>query len=349
MMKRVTPALIGAALIGAACAVDESTSVDSRDPHITTQSSPMPEAAPIWFTIVPSSVVGGDAGTPSGTVAVESAVSFDRILNVRSNNSTVLPYLSTQTVVPAFSTRANVQLIPQAVSAPTVVTVFVSGQGVTVSADLTVNPPGTPPPPPTLSSFTVSPSSVNAGTTATGTITAPDPAPAGGLPVAVFSRIPASATVPDTVKIPSGTMSVSFPILTHAGFPNSTTSVLLTATNANTLVSSSITVTTGDTTTSGSTASLSAPTLLKPSADQRFPSGTNITFDWSDVANATSYTIQIDDRDTFPSPWIRNQTVSVSTYSTSSLPRTRMWWRVRANSSSGVAGPWSAVRRFEVK
>ena len=349
MIERVKLLVLAATILTAACEFDSATSTNLSRLQIALQSSSLPEAVPTSFTIVPSAVVGGDAGTPSGTVAVATAEPFDRFLRVTSNNSTVLPFLSSGTVVPAFSTRAGVQLLPAAVAAPTVVRVFVSGGGVTVFADLTVNPPGTPAPAPTLSSFTVNPATVNAGATATGTITSPRAAPAGGLVVSVFSRIPASATVPASVTIPDGATSVSFPVSTQAGFPNSATSVLLTATNANTLVSSAITVITGDVSTDGGTGSLVAPALSTPSADQRFTSGTNIRFDWGDVSGAATYTIQIDDRDNFPSPWLASQTTTTSEFSTSSLPRTRMWWRVRANSASGVAGPWSAARRFEVR
>jgi hypothetical protein len=348
MFQRFKLAVVATAAFGAACSSDAPTSINADGTRASLQS-PTPEAVPIAFSILPSAVVGGDAGTPSGTVSVDSAVTFDRILQVRSNNSTVLPYLGNATIVPAYSTRANVQLIPSAVSAPTVVRVFVTGGGVTVSADLTVNPPGTPPPPPTLASFTVSPNTVNAGATATGTITAPSAAPTGGLKVAVFSRLPGTARVPDTVTIAAGSTSVSFPITTFAGFPNSTTSALLTATNGDSFVASSINVVTGDGGGSGGIPALGAPTLLTPTSSQQFRSGTNITFDWSDVSGAASYTIQIDDRDSFPSPLIVNQTVTASRFSKSNLPRTTMWWRVRANSASGVAGQWSSVRRFEVK
>jgi hypothetical protein len=96
-----------------------------------------------------------------------------------------------------------------------------------------------------------------------------------------------------------------------------------------------------------STPGLTAPSLISPAADARFAPGTNITFDWSDVAGATSYTIQIDDRNDFSSPLL-NQNVTPSQFSTSTLPTLTMWWRVRANNSGG-SGPWSAVRRFEVK
>jgi hypothetical protein len=44
-----------------------------------------------------------------------------------------------------------------------------------------------------------------------------------------------------------------------------------------------------------------------------------------------------------------NQTTSVSQFTTSTLPTTRMWWRVRANNAAGTPGNWSAARRFEVK
>jgi hypothetical protein len=92
-----------------------------------------------------------------------------------------------------------------------------------------------------------------------------------------------------------------------------------------------------------------APTLVSPANDARFAPGTTITFDWSDVSGAASYTIQIDDSDSFSAPLIVNQTTTASQFTTSTLPTTRMWWRVRANDASGAPGNWSAVRRFEVK
>lgn len=329
----------------AACSPESPTTFDSGGLNVRSESGSGSgnEATPVSFTIVPNEFVGGGPGTPSGTVTVSSTASFDRLLQVRSNNSTVLPFLSNATVVPAGSTRAGVQIIPSAVSTPTLVTIFVTGNGVTVSADLLVNPEGTPPPPPTLSSYTVSPSTVSAGTTATGTITLPAPAGTDGVVVSLFTRIPASASVPSSVTVPAGATSASFPISTFAGFPNSTTSVLLTATNANTTVSSSINVVTG-----GSTSSqLSAPTLLKPSSDARLPRGSDVAFDWSDVTNAVSYTIQVGGNDSFSSI-VASQTVSSSQTSVAGLPAQRMWWRVRANSSSGTSA-WSAARRLELK
>jgi hypothetical protein len=94
---------------------------------------------------------------------------------------------------------------------------------------------------------------------------------------------------------------------------------------------------------------LPAPTLVSPANDARFPPGSTITFDWSDVSGAAGYTIQIDDSSTFTAPLTVNQTTTASQFTTSSLPTTRMWWRVRANDSSGAPGAWSSARRFELR
>jgi hypothetical protein len=94
---------------------------------------------------------------------------------------------------------------------------------------------------------------------------------------------------------------------------------------------------------------LPAPSLISPGADARFSPGTSITFDWTDVSGAASYTIQIDDSDTFSAPLVVSQNTTVSQFTTSTLPTTRMWFRVRANSASGTPGNWSPARRFEVK
>jgi len=94
---------------------------------------------------------------------------------------------------------------------------------------------------------------------------------------------------------------------------------------------------------------LPAPSLASPAADSRFAPGANITFDWSDIGGAASYTIQIDDNSSFPAPLIVNQSIATSQFSTSTLPTLTMWWRVRANDASGNPGNWSSPRRFEVK
>ena len=96
-------------------------------------------------------------------------------------------------------------------------------------------------------------------------------------------------------------------------------------------------------------ATLPTPSQQAPARDARFAPGQSITFDWTDVTGAATYTIQIDTSETFSAPFTLDATVAASQHSTSSLPTTRMWWRVRANDGNGTPGAWSPTRRFEVK
>jgi FG-GAP-like repeat len=89
----------------------------------------------------------------------------------------------------------------------------------------------------------------------------------------------------------------------------------------------------------------SAPTLVSP------PNGaTNVTLpvtlDWNDVVNAASYEVQVDNSSTLSAPFVANPTVSISQVTLSGLPAQQLWWRVRARNAAGVAGPFSATRRF---
>jgi hypothetical protein len=126
------------------------------------------------------------------------------------------------------------------------------------------------------------------------------------------------------------------------------TSVGITATYNGVSRTTTLTVTPASTTPPPSTGPLPAPSLVSPATDARFSPGASITFDWTDVSGAASYTIQIADSDTFSAPLV-NQNTTASQFTTNTLPTTRMWWRVRANSASGAPGSWSAARRFEVK
>ena len=204
----------------------------------------------------------------------------------------------------------------------------------------------TPPPPTTtasLSTVSVSPTSIVGGNTAQGTVTLTSGAPSGGAVVSLSSANPSVVTVPASVTVVAGASSVNFAVTASSVTAN--TSVVITATYAGVSRTTTLTVTPAST----STGPLAAPSLISPAADARFSPGTSITFDWTDVSGAASYTIQIDDSDTFSTPLVVNVDTTASQFTTSTLPTTRMWWRVRANSSSGTPGSWSAARRFEVK
>ncbi|AHG92457.1 hypothetical protein J421_4922 (plasmid) [Gemmatirosa kalamazoonensis] len=406
---------------------------------VHTQLTVSPSPAPTSLTLTPTSFVGGGPGSVDGLVTIAAASPFDQTLRVTSDNPTVLPFLSSATVIPAGTTRGSILVLPAAVSTTTVVTISVTGGGVTRSAALTVTPAATTPPPtptaPTLlspavdatpaqpvrfdwsdvtgaaryvieiddentfaaplvtsatvttsaatlgglparrlwwrvraqnsagtfgpyaaarrftplaatttttaalASVAVSPTSVTGGGTPNGTVALTAAAPSGGI-VVTLSDNSAAASVPTSVTVPAGATSATFAISTSA--VAGATSVTITATAGGVTRTATLTVNPPGT-------ALTAPSLVSPAADQRFTLGQSITFDWSDVSGAASYTIEIDDDDKFPAPAVLSQTVTASQLTTAALPARTMWYRVRANSASGGAGPWSAARRFEVR
>lgn len=345
-MLRSRFAVVAAVLAIAACSPDTTTPSTARPAgEPASRSTTAADATPLNMTIFPNEIVADGTHLTTARVNVDSVVSCcDRIVHVSSSDPATLPLAPTATVA-AGTSFAGIDMFPS-VSQRTVVTISATGNGVTVSADVILDPPGTTIPP-TLSSFTVNPTTVNAGTTATGTVTIPNAAPAGGIAINLGSLLPGSAQVPSSVTVPQGATHVSFPITTFAGFPNSTSCVRMFATTSVNEVEGDICVVTGGT--NPSPPPLAAPTLLSPSSDSKFAPGTNISFDWTDITGAASYELQIDDTDKFEAPLILDQTVTASQLSTATLPTSTMFWRVRAISSSGASGAWSSVRRFEIK
>lgn len=192
-----------------------------------------------------------------------------------------------------------------------------------------------------LSAVSVNPTSVVGGTTAQGTITLTAGAPSGGAVVTLSSANTSVVSLPASVTVVAGASSATFGVNTSA--VTATTGVTITATYGGVSRTTTLTVT------QASTSSLPAPSLISPAADARFSPGTSISFDWTDVSGAAGYTIQIDTDESFSAPQVVNQNTTVSQFTTNTLPTTRMWFRVRANSAAGTPGSWSSVRRFEVK
>jgi hypothetical protein len=215
------------------------------------------------------------------------------------------------------------------------------------SRRFTAQAASTPPPSSaSLSAVSVSPTSVVGGSTAQGTVTLTGGAPSGGALVSLSSANALVAAVPSSVTVAAGGSSVTFAVTTSAVTAN--TGVTITATYGGISRTTTLTVTPAASS-PPSTNPLPAPSLVSPAADARFSPGASITFDWTDVSGAASYTIQIDDSETFGTPQTVNQNTTVSQFTTNTLPTIRMWWRVRANSASGTPGNWSSIRRFEVK
>jgi hypothetical protein len=192
---------------------------------------------------------------------------------------------------------------------------------------------------PGLSAVSLAPTSVVGGAAATGTVRLTAAAPAGGLAVTLADNS-AAVTVPAGVTVAAGQTSATFPV--------STTTVTAATTATITATAGAVSRTAGLTVTAAAAGTLAAPSLVSPANDARFSRGQVIAFDWSDVSGAAGYTIQIDDQQSFSSPTV-NRSVTASSYSSGTLPATRMWWRVRATDAAGNPGAWSAARRVEVR
>jgi len=301
--------------------------------------TPNPNAAPLLqgLTLNPPSVPGGTPST--GTVFLSTAAPANGISVTLATNNSAAAKPPGIVSVPGGQTSANFTVATSAVSADTSVTIT-AFYDTTRAASLTVTRAAAPPPTATLSSIAVNPASIIGGNASQGTVTITSAAPSGGAVVALSSSNTAAATLPASVTVPAGATTATFSVGTRT--VTSSTSVTLSASYNATTRNATLLVNPA----SGGT--LAAPALISPASDARFAPGQNVGFDWSDVTGAASYTIQIADRDTFTS-LIVNQTVAVSQFNSNTLPTMTMWWRVRANPSSGNPGTWSAVRRFEVK
>jgi hypothetical protein len=308
---------------------------------------------PTLLAIGPASqdVIGGNSGRATVGL-VMPAPAGGGVVNLTTDNPSVIHVPATVAIAPGNSTNSFAIGTSPVSGLSMGGNVFATAGGVTKSIFVNVTPD--PNAPPLLQSMTIGPTSVAGGASATGTVLLSSPAPSGGISVTLSTSNSAAAKVPGIVSVPGGQTSANFTVTTFA--VSADTPVTITA-FYDTTRSANLTVTRGaappPTPTPAPTATppgtLPAPSQLSPAADARFAPGTNITFDWSDVTGAASYTIQISDQNTFPSPLIVNQSATTSQFSNSTLPTKTMWWRARANDSSGKAGNWSSVRRFEVK
>ena len=302
-------------------------------------------------------LIGGNPGRGSVALVIP-APAGGAVVNLTTDNPSVL-HVPTSVAIGQGNSAVSFTIGTSAVSGlPTGGNVTASAGGVTKSIFVTVHPD--PNAPPLLQSLSISPTSVTGGTSATGTVFFSAPAPSGGMSVTLSTSNAGVARAPGIVNVPAGQTSASFNLTTFAVSADTSATITASLDSART---ATINVTRGAPPTPSPTPvpppptpapsatpapALAAPSQLTPAADARFAPGTNVTFDWSDVNGEASYTIQVSTQDTFPSS-IVNQNVTASQFSTSTLPTSTMWWRVRANDASGKAGAWSAARRFELK
>jgi hypothetical protein len=282
------------------------------------------------LAISPSVISGG--AQPQGIVMLNGqAPAGGALVNLTSNSPSVSPPASV--VVAAGNFSASFPISSSAVTTNTTGTVTASYAGASTQAQVTLTPQQPP------ASLTLSPTSTTGlGGSSFATVTLASPT-SSDQTLQVASSNPAVASVPNSVTIPAGSTTGGFNIFTSS--VSAQTVVTISVSGGGVTRTANLTV---NPEAAAPPPTPGTPTLLSPAADANVAQP--ITFDWSDVANATSYELQIDDSKNFNAPLTFDQTVSVSQATVTGLPTQRLFWRVRAFNSAGVAGPFSASRRF---
>jgi len=192
-----------------------------------------PGPAPTSLLVRPMSTTNGS----QGVVTAAEGSGQDQLIQVESSDPALAAVPDTVTVS-AGSGIGFFNITTAPVSAPTAVTISATGGGVTLSHLLTLYPTL-----PALSSLSVSPTSVTAGGSATGTVRLASAAPPNGVAINLASNQPNSASVPLSVTVPSGATSATFAVSTFAAGGNTT--VQLSAAMDNQFQFAAIGVTTG--------------------------------------------------------------------------------------------------------
>ena len=161
----------------------------------------------VGLEIAPPAVVAGDSAT--GTVVLSGAAPAQGATVSLSSNNALVSVPPGVTIIEGssrgtFSVTTSVSSATQAIA-----TVKASYGGDVVTATLTVNPP-----PVTLATLILQPSTVVGGLNATGVITLTSAAPASGATIALLSSDTSSASAPNSVVVSAGAATASFDITT---------------------------------------------------------------------------------------------------------------------------------------
>jgi hypothetical protein len=162
----------------------------------------------IGFSLNPQGVTGGSSVT--GTVWL-SDIAPSGGVNISLSSASTLVQVPPTVNVPAGSATTNFSITTSAVTSVTNVTVTAVYSGVSDNVTLALVPPT-----PFLASLIFSPSTVNSGSSTTGTVTLTSPALLGGAGISLTSSFYAVANVPNAVIVQSGATSATFTVPTAA-------------------------------------------------------------------------------------------------------------------------------------
>lgn len=168
----------------------------------------------------PNPVIGGDSAT--GTVTLSTNATTDAMVSLGSANAAIA--VPANVTVAQGSSSATFPISTSAVSTTTLATLSALYGGITRTTVFTVNP-ATPATPSALATLTLSPKTVIAPATSTGTVTLTAPAPAGGITVLLKSSRTTVATVPASVTVATGATSAHFTVSTLPRRNNASVSI----------------------------------------------------------------------------------------------------------------------------
>ena len=177
----------------------------------------MPAVTLSSLSLDPTSVTGGTPST--GTVTLNTAAPAGGTAVALSSSNTAVAIVPAIVTVPAGATSANFTVATSPVTASTSVAISGTYSGVTGGAWLTVIPATT------LSSMSLNPSSVPAGSPSTGTVALSAAAPAGGAAIALSSSNTSVATVPGSVTVGPGATSANFTVSTSSSCTSSAVTI----------------------------------------------------------------------------------------------------------------------------
>lgn len=197
-----------------------------------------PPASLASLSLNPTTVTGGTQSS-TGTVTLSGAAPSGGAVVSLSSSNTGAARVPASVTVAAGATSASFTVSTSVVTTSTAVTISASYGGTTKTSTLTVNPAA--PPPITLSSLSLNPTSVTGGTqSSTGTVTLSGAAPSGGAVVSLSSSNTGAAQTPSSVMVAAGATSASFTVSTS--LVTSSTSVTITASYGGTTRTAALTV-----------------------------------------------------------------------------------------------------------
>ena len=184
----------------------------TRTATLTVNPAAPPPVTLSSLSLNPTAVTGGTQSS-TGTVTLSAAAPSGGAVVSLSSSNTGAARVPASVTVAAGATSATFTVATSAVTASTAATISASYGGTTKTATLTVNPAA--PPPITLSSLSLNPTSVTGGTqSSTGTVTLSGAAPSGGAVVSLSSSNTGAARVPASVTVAAGATSTSFAVST---------------------------------------------------------------------------------------------------------------------------------------